>query len=286
MEHRPIDPNTAIGVVTLAVADLPAVAQFYREIIGLTEIEHSANQALFGSDGRPLLRLTSLARGQGYPRRPGLFHLALLLPSREDLGQWLRHLADKNYPLDGAADHLVSEALYLSDPEGNGIEIYRDRPRSEWQFTAGGEVKMATMALDLQSLLTDGNPDRFDGMPDNTNMGHIHLQVNDLAAAVHFYHDILGFDKMATMPGAGFLGAGGYHHHLGVNVWRSRHSEPRPANALGLRHYEILLPATDSLKPVISSLEVHQINFDYKNDEIMLRDPAGNNIVIRVSMIR
>ncbi|MCB0211764.1 MAG: VOC family protein [Anaerolineae bacterium] len=273
-----IDPATRIGGVTLGVADLGQMVSFYEKLIGLKILKRTATAATLGIDNVPLVSLELRPNGQRYPRATGLFHMALLLPSREDLGQWLKHLVTHNYRLDGAGEHLVSEALYLSDPEGNGIEMYRDRPRETWEYEADGRVKMATLAVDLRALIADGSDAPFTGLPGGTTMGHIHLQVNDVNKAVQFYRDDLGMDLMALMPSAGFLSAGGYHHHIGANTWNSRGSTPPPAGSLGLIKYNLILPSAEAHDQVITRLE----NLDYPLEESetgsLIQDPAGNRV--------
>ncbi|MET3889735.1 catechol 2,3-dioxygenase [Bosea sp. OAE506] len=226
-----------IGTVTLRVTDLPGLTAFYRDGIGLRVIAESADASDLGIDDEVLVRLE---RGATRPTSAaGLFHLAILLPSRADLADWLAHAATIRLPLEGASDHLVSEALYLSDPEGNGIEIYRDRPRADWP-RRDGAIQMATERLDLQALLAEARPGRSAGMPAGTRMGHIHLRVGDTAAAEAFYAGALGFELMVRYPGASFLASGGYHHHIAGNVWNSRGAGPRQPGEAGLAAFEIV----------------------------------------------
>src|SRR5215207_4935158 len=177
-----IDPRTAVGAVRLAVADLDRARRFYDGVIGLAVIESSQREARLGADGVPLVELVADPDGASRPRgTTGLFHLAVLLPDRTELARSLRRLADSGWPLAGASDHLVSEALYLGDPEGNGIELYRDRPREEWRRTDGG-LEMATLPLDLESLAADADPTEGTpgGVANTTRIGHVHLHVADL----------------------------------------------------------------------------------------------------------
>ncbi len=227
-----------IGAVTLRVRDLPGLTAYYRDAIGLTLLSESAGRTELGVDGAVLVRLVA---GAAQPTSAtGLFHLAILLPSRRDLANWLRHAAETGIPLEGASDHLVSEALYLSDPEGNGIEIYRDRKRAEWPRKPDGGIAMATERLDLDRLLAEADGGAYAGMPAGTGMGHIHLRVGDTAAAEAFYHGLLGFDLMVRYPGASFLASGGYHHHIAGNIWGSRGAGPRKAGEAGLESFEIV----------------------------------------------
>jgi len=226
-----------IGTVTLRVTDLAGLTAFYRDSIGLRLIAGSADASDLGIDGEVLVRLE---RGAIRPASAaGLFHLAILLPSRADLADWLSHAATIRLPLEGASDHLVSEAIYLSDPEGNGIEIYRDRPRAEWPLRDGA-IRMATERLDLHALLAEARPGRSAGMPTGTRMGHIHLRVGDTAAAEAFYAGALGFELMVRYPGASFMASGGYHHHIAGNVWNSRGAGQRQPGEAGLAAFEIV----------------------------------------------
>jgi len=227
-----------IGAVTLRVRDLARLVAYYRDAIGLRVIREDAESAELGVDGRALVRLQA---GAAQPSSAaGLFHLAILLPSRRDLADWLKHAAEARIPLEGASDHLVSEALYLSDPEGNGIEIYRDRTRPEWPRKPDGGIAMATERLDLDRLLAEAEGGPYAGMPEGTGMGHIHLRVGDTVAAEAFYRGLLGFDLMVHYPGASFLASGGYHHHIAGNIWGSRGAGPRRPGEAGLDSFELV----------------------------------------------
>ncbi|MCB0171798.1 MAG: VOC family protein [Anaerolineae bacterium] len=273
-----LDPATTVGTVTLGVADLEKMTQFYHQIIGLTILDRTPQTAALGIDAVPLVKLEARPNGKRYPRATGLFHLAILLPTRRDLGHWLGHLAANRYPLAGAGDHLVSEALYLSDPEGNGIEMYRDRPRDTWEYGADGTVKMDTLAVDLPALVADAPETAFTGLPSGTCMGHVHLQVDDVNKAVNFYRGMLGFDLMATWSGAGFVSAGRYHHHLGLNTWNSRGAAPPPPGSLGLLHYQIVLPTEQMRDALLAHLETLAYPVEQTDAGPLLRDPAGNGI--------
>jgi catechol 2,3-dioxygenase len=246
-----LSPTLSLGPIRLTVADAAGAAAFYERAIGLRRLagpgpgDGDGVVGLGAADGPPLVELVEDA---GAPPRArgasGLFHLALLVPDRRALAQALRRLALAGARLDGASDHLVSEALYLSDPEGNGIELYRDRPREQWRREAGGELAMATLPLDLDDLLGelagDGAPEADAGMPAGTTLGHVHLQVSDLAAAEAFYAGGLGFDvTVRGYPGALFVAAGGYHHHLGLNTWASAGGPPADPAARGIRDVAI-----------------------------------------------
>ena len=227
-----------IGQVSLTVRDLQRSLLFYRDILGFEEV---APGRLAPPGGRVLIELDERTDAIAKPRRSaGLFHFAILVPSRAALGRSLRRLVEKRWPISGAADHLVSEALYLDDPDGLGIEIYRDRPRDAWH-APDGELAMATDPLDLESLRDEpgaGSP--WSGLESATIMGHVHLHVPHLDTAEAFYCDRIGFEPMVRRyPGALFVAAGGYHHHLGLNTWVGVGAPPPPENAVGLRSFTI-----------------------------------------------
>ncbi|MFS4437376.1 VOC family protein [Paracoccaceae bacterium GXU_MW_L88] len=234
------DAPISIGHVTLTVNDLDRVGDFYTRVLGLEPLTRDGETAQFGADGRLLVALEKDAAARHHPYEAGLFHTAFLLPSRAALGGWLTHARDLGLRLDGASDHLVSEALYLRDPEGNGIEIYWDRPRSEWQVS-GDEIAMNTLPLDLMALAEAATP--WNAAPSGTVIGHVHLQVGDVAAMDSFATETLGATKTFGMAAAGWYGWGGYHHHIAGNVWNSRGAETRSADSRGLK--EVGLIATD-----------------------------------------
>lgn len=212
--------------------------------------------------------------------------MAIVLPDREDLARMLLRLQDKNAMPRGAADHLVSGALYLSDPEGNGIEIYHDRPRAEWEYS-GEEIRMATLPLKVDKLMDSlENPQPLKHIPDDTRMGHIHLNVSDIGETEHFYTDILGFDVTARYGSeATFMIAGGYHHHIGANVWNGRGAPP-PEDAWGLRWFEVQLPDDASLQKVEERLEQYDIPYREESGDIFVRDPSKNVIRVNLSKSR
>jgi catechol 2,3-dioxygenase len=215
------------------------------------------------------------------PATAGLFHLAVLVPTRADLACALRRVWEAGWHLSGAADHLVSEALYLSDPEGNGIELYRDRPRDEWRY-AGDELEMATLPLDLEDLLaepTDGSDASV--MPDGTVLGHVHLQVSDLPSARAFWVDALGLDvTVQSYPGALFTSAGGYHHHVGLNTWAGVGVPRPPGGARGLEWFEVVVPDSDAASAARVRLTAVADVRDVDGGAIA-EDPSGNAVLVR-----
>ena len=229
-----------IGSVALVVRDLDAMTRFYRDAIGLTEITSEHGLARLGAGGEVLVELIHDPAARLADRRgAGLFHMAFLVPDRTSLAHWLRHAADRGLRLQGASDHGVSEALYLADPEGNGIEIYRDRPSEAWSRVAG-RIAMTTDRLDLAALGADAPASPWTGMPGGTTIGHVHLQVGDIDEADAFYAGVLGLDIMQRMQGATFYAMGGYHHHFAANTWNSAGAGPRPGGTTGLRSVEIV----------------------------------------------
>ena len=282
LEPFTLDPATTVGPVTLAVSDLDRLVRFYQEVVGLTVLSRDGQTAALGVDDRLLVKLEARPGGKRYPQATGLYHLALLLPSRQDLAHWLKHFVTTQCRMiDGAADHLVSEALYLSDPEGNGLEIYWDRPRDAWEYE-GDRLKMAALALDLPALVTLAPATAWTGLPPETRLGHVHLQVNDVAEAVWFYRDVLGFSYNTWIPGAGFLGAGGYHHHIGVNTWHSEQAAPPPPGSLGLVNYTLTLPAEAVRETLLSRLDRLDYPVERSNAGPLVRDTAGNAVLLAV----
>jgi catechol 2,3-dioxygenase len=276
-----IDPNTQLGVVALVVADLARSLDYYQRGIGLKLLGRENGVAQLGVGERELLQLVEQPGAKHFPRgHTGLYHFALLTPSRSALGQVLQHLIDSNTPIGGASDHAVSEALYLTDPDGHGIEIYRDRPRSEWSMI-GNQVRMALDPLDAPGILTAGAGVPWVGMPDGTTMGHIHLHVAHLPEAESFYVGSLGFDLMQRYGGqASFVSAGGYHHHIGLNTWAGVGAPPAPDDAARLLWYEIRLSDTAALEAELEQLRSAQIPVERHERGWLVRDPARNPLVL------
>jgi catechol 2,3-dioxygenase len=276
-----IPADTTLGPVRLTVADVERTREFYERVLGLRELETSGEVVRLGVDGTALVELAgdpdAPPRGHG---TTGLFHLAVLVPSRADLAGALERVAAAGWPLSGASDHLVSEALYLRDPEGNGIEIYRDRPREEWGYE-DGELEMDTLPLDLGSVVAELDEDGGEAgaAPPGTRMGHVHLQVADLEAAEAFYGAALGFDvTVRGYPGALFLSAGGYHHHIGLNTWASQNGPHPPRGARGLRWFDVVLSGRDELVEAAERLEAAGVEPDRSDDALTATDPSGNRV--------
>jgi catechol 2,3-dioxygenase len=231
-----ISPATTMGPVELTVSDNDASLAYYREVIGLDVLERENGHARLAAGTQPLLILVEESGARPADGYTGLYHFALLVPERIALARWLAHAARDRVALTGLSDHLVSEAIYLRDPDGHGIEIYADRPREGWEGRVG--ERMTTMPLDVPDLLGElGDPESepFDGLPAGTVMGHVHLKVKEIPETVKFYRDVLGFGLMAQLGlQAAFLAAGGYHNHIGANAWYSLGADPEPPEGPGL----------------------------------------------------
>jgi catechol 2,3-dioxygenase len=282
-----IDARTSPGAVALTVLDLERSRAFYETVLGLSVAPRADGSLVFSAGaGEPVLLSLHEDRDAAPvdPHANGLFHFALLVPTRVDLAHALARIASARWPLTGASDHLVSEALYLRDPDGNGIEIYRDRPRADWALDQHGAVQMASLALDLDDLLgvldlADGSWRGDGGSPvaRGTRIGHMHLQVSDLGRAEQFYCGVLGFDvTVRTYSGALFVSAGGYHHHLGLNTWQSRGAAPATPGSMGLSSYTVCLPDATALAAVLQSVRVAGLEVVRLGTDDAGKDPAGS----------
>jgi catechol 2,3-dioxygenase len=281
---RGLPPATSLGPVRLNAGDAGPLAAFYAQTVGLRPLGTSNGVLALGAEeGKPLVELLP---SPGAPLRPlgttGLFHLAILVPSRLDLARALRQVSESGWHLTGASDHLVSEALYLRDPEGNGIEIYRDRSREEWR-RVGGEIEMDTLPLDLEGVLSElaGDDAPPGGMPPGTGIGHVHLNVADIPASQAFYSDALGFDvTVRTYPGALFVSAGGYHHHVGLNTWMGEGAPPPPPGARGLERFEVVLPTASDLEATERRLAEQGVQTQRTDEGVLTADPSGNRMLL------
>lgn len=282
MSKFEIAADLALGPAEFTVADIGRSLAFYGDVLGLQarEAGDGSRVVALSAGDEPLLLLHELPGARRKPARTtGLYHLALLTPSRHELARTLARLATARYPLSGASDHLVSEALYLDDPDGNGLEIYADRPRSAWP-RSGREVRMTVDPLDVDGLLAelDGTP--WEGMAAGTTVGHVHLHVADLAATEAFYGGILGFELMQRFPGALFMAAGGYHHHLGLNTWAGQGAPPPPSDAAGLRRFSVLLPDGAALEEVAGRVRAAGLPAEALPEGLLVRDPSQNAILL------
>lgn len=284
---------TRLGQVRLQIADLARSLAFYERTLGLRVVERDAGRAVLAAhdDDTPLVELHERAgaRPASHRGRLGLYHFAILLPDRAALGRFVRHLADIGVRA-GAGDHLVSEALYLTDPDGLGIEVYADRPRSTWR-RIGRELMISTDPVDVDDLVRAAGDAPWTGMPAGTAIGHVHLHVGDLAQGSAFFSDALGFDRITwRYPGALFLGAGGYHHHLGTNTWAGPGARPSAPDEARLLEWTIELPDGASLDAAAESLAAAGHPVEREHDaagdvrsapDVVTRDPWGTAIRLR-----
>lgn len=284
MDNYSIHPDTSMGAVSLTVRDLDRSEAFYRDVLGFKPLPRMGDTLSLTANGKtPLLELRGDASAKPRPRHTtGLYHFAVLMPSRWDLARSLQRLADVGYPIQGGTDHLVSEAIYLSDPDGNGIELYRDRPREGWELI-NKEIHMESDPLDFNGILGElkDEPPAWDGLAADTRMGHVHLNVADLAETEHFYHGLLGFEvMMRRATGALFISAGGYHHHLGLNTWDGAGAPPPPPGTVGLLEYRIVLPDIKELGNVAGRVKEAGIAAEEVDEGFLIRDPSQNGILL------
>lgn len=274
--------GTRIGRVVLQVADLERSLRYYGDVIGFRVLEREGGRAVLGAhgDGAPLLELRENAGVRPVPRRGllGLYHFAILLPDRAALGRFLAHLRQVGAQA-GMSDHFVSEAIYLTDPDGLGIEVYADRPRSAW-VRRGAELAMATEPLDAADVVRAARGQPWAGMPAGTTIGHVHHYVGDIEQATRFYHQGLGFDAVVwSYPGALFVSAGGYHHHVGMNTWAAGAPAATDGDAR-LLHWELLLPDSPSVDAVAESLRAAGFAPEPVDGGWTARDPWGTAVRI------
>jgi catechol 2,3-dioxygenase len=280
MTKSKLPADIRMGPVHLTVSDLERGIDYYRRAIGLQLIDRQGEEASLGTEESMLLRLVEVPGAKRAPGRTGLYHFALLLPSRQALGGALRNLVATQTRITGGADHLVSEAIYLDDPDGNGIEIYRDRPRESWTVREG-MVQMDTLPLDFEGILNEpgGGETAAYALPAQTVMGHVHLHVSRLEEAVRFYREVVGFDLVLRFGGsAAFLSAGGYHHHLGANTWAGVGVPAPPEGSVGLRYYVVVLPDKGVLQALTGRLQPAKIAYESAATGLFVRDPAQNKI--------
>ncbi|WP_088072369.1 VOC family protein [Gottfriedia luciferensis] len=277
-------PKVYAPTVELKVASLERSLAFYQEVIGLKILDQSATNASLTADGvNALLKLEQpeniTPRNE---RNTGLYHFALLVPTRKDLGIVLKHLIETRNPLQGGSDHLVSEAIYLADPDMNGIEIYVDRPSEDWQWN-NEYVVMDSRRLDVEGLLALAENEVFTGLPKGTIMGHIHLQVSDLNSTEKFYCEGLGFDVVTKYGSqALFISTGRYHHHIGLNTWHSAGGSAPSESSAGLKQYTLVYPSEEERANAINRLKNMGAFVSVENNTTLTKDPSGNTIQLVV----
>lgn len=277
-----IHSDTQLGHVKLRVSSLQQSIEFYRDVIGFTSVQVEGASATLRVGSERLLILEEVPGLIRLPERSaaGLYHVAILLPDRASLGRILKHFANLQIPI-GQADHLVSEALYLSDPDGNGLEIYRDRSRSEWEVDENGDYKMASNPLHISEIIAEAGNQEWNGLPEGTVIGHVHMHVADLTETENFYRDIIGFETVGDYQSwmmAKFMAAGRYHHHLGFNIWSGRGAQPTPQQAAGMSYYTIKLVNQEEQELLVERLNQAQVEYTLDSEQLWLTDPSGMKV--------
>jgi catechol 2,3-dioxygenase len=266
-----------IGAVGLAVRDLDKVAGYYRDLLGLSELAREASTVRLGAGGVPLLELTHRpAAKPDDAREAGLYHTAFLMPTRADLGRWVKRIAVTRAPVSGASDHGVSEAIYLDDPEGNGVEVYADRPPGAWHWR-DGLVDMPTEALDVEDLVRAAEGDYAEA-PAGLRVGHVHLRVGDVDAAERFYQGGIGLERTRQRGGAAFMSSGRYHHHVATNVWHSRGAGPRDDDRAGLAWFAIQVNDATMLPAIAARVRAAGAPIIARESGFETADPWGTRI--------
>ncbi|PAV28274.1 glyoxalase [Virgibacillus profundi] len=275
-------PTIYVGEVNIKVTNMEKSLTFYKEIMGFDVLGQSERKAALTADGKTPLLVLEQPSGimPKEERTTGLYHFAILLPSRADLSSFLKHMIQTRTRI-GASDHYVSEALYLSDPDGNGIEVYHDRLASEWSW-ADGQVAMATEPLDGDGLLAESEKE-WVSLPNDTVMGHIHLHVADLEKTREFYITGLGFKVVTNYPGALFTSTGDYHHHIGLNVWNGAGAKSPSKNSVGLNWFTLIFPDENTRDEAVNRLQKIGAEVKREADYVMTEDPSGNVIQLRIN---
>ena len=277
-----IDPRACIGAVHLTISSLDDSIRFYQAHLGFVVHRREERTAWLGAGGADLLVLSACERAPRARGTTGLYHFAVLVPTRADLARAFMRLVETDTLMQGAADHGVSEALYLADVDGNGIEIYRDRPRGEWPFV-NGQLRMGADPIDFNDLASAASPSGA-GLARETVIGHVHLHVSRLDEAQRFYVDVLGFELMQRYgPSALFVSAGGYHHHIGLNTWAGVGAPPAPPGAIGLRHFDVMLSDESARSAVEERLRAADVPIERTDEGLLVRDPAKNFILLIVA---
>ena len=279
----PLPETLRLGPVHLTVSGLDGSIAFYERALGLQVHARGGATATLGAGGEDLVVLAEEPGAAPGGRHAGLFHFALLCDSREELARAVVRLAETRTRIEGASDHGISEAIYLRDPDDNGIELYADRPRDTWPAprTPGEKFELSTIALDMESLLATvaGEPAQEQASP-GLKMGHLHLHVGDIGKGLGFYRDLLGFEVMVNIGSAAFVSAGGYHHHLGFNVWLGADVKPRPDGTAGLRHWVVVLERPEEVDAVRERVRAAGLPVEERDGGFLVRDPWETAVVI------
>lgn len=277
------NPNIYVTEVVLKVEDINRSVEFYKDIMGLSILEKKDKEVMLTANGvKPIVTLVQPENViSKLSRRTGLYHFAILLPNRIELGLFLKNIRDKEYPLIGGSYHGVSEAVYLEDPDGNGIEVYADTPESSWDRD-DESINMVTEVLDYLGLLKATGDKEWKGMPPEAIIGHIHLHVADLDESLKFY-EALGFKLVQNMRNSAyFVSTGGYHHHIGFNIWNGRGAAPLPENSVGMKYFTIKYPNKELLNRALSNLQSQGFKYSEEENGIFVYDPSRNLILLRL----
>ncbi|AYC30399.1 VOC family protein [Paenisporosarcina cavernae] len=279
-----LDPQLRMGHLTLRVQSLLAMKDFYVRAFGFDVLTEAETEVIFTANGRDKLLVLQADPDATIRERhmAGLYHVAFLVSSREDLAYVIHHLLNSGIQLDGAADHLFSEAFYLHDPEGNGIEIYRDRSREEWEYQENGDLAVANAPIQFQAIMDTLDQNRpWNGFPSDTVIGHIHLQTVNLEEARTFFLEVLGMDSMIQLPNsAEFVSAGGYHHHIAVNVWQGSHRKVALPSSTGIVEYSMIVSTLSELERLANHFRELEVPFMQNKNTVSLKDMNGTNIII------
>ncbi|CAM3770768.1 VOC family protein [Mesobacillus zeae] len=277
-------PNMFVESIFLQVQDLNRSVSFYTNILGFKVLKTSNDGVSLSADGKTEMIILQYNEGvrEREARKTGLYHFALLLPERRHLGAFLAHMIKAGFPLQGASDHLVSEAIYIADPDGNGIEVYADRPADAWVWEEG-EVEMSSLPLNAEELLSEGIGYEWSGMPEGTTIGHIHLHVSDLKEAEKFYCRTLGYEVVNRYGSqALFLSTGGYHHHIGLNTWNGAGAPAPSGESAGMKLFTIMLSDMDEREKVLERIRQSGASFTLDSQRILVHDPSGTQLALSV----
>ena len=275
-------PNTFVNHVHLKVENLSRSLEFYQNLMGFQVLNQSGNKAELTANG--ITPLLTIEQPEGVvPKQTGttgLYHYALLLPTRKDLGKLLTLLLNEKYPLQGASYHGTHDALYLADPDGNGIEVAVDTDPSTWRDKTGQLDFSKNGPMDVESVIAAANGEKWNDIPEDTIIGHIHLHVSDLEKTKEFYRDGLGFQVIIDFPEGVFFSTGGYHHHIGTNIWNGKNAPKPSLNSVGMQYYTLVTPNEETRKSMVEKLEAMGYRVTEEKGELFTEDPSGNRILL------